>query len=113
MVYATVTDLESRWRSLSADERARAEVLLGDAAVRIDAQCPPADPLDDEEARKIVSCEMVKRAMGSPADSAVSSALIGAGPYQQQLQYANPTGDLYLTKGDRKLLRCSSQVAFT
>lgn len=117
MVYATVDDLEARWRTLSADERARAAVLLEDAAVRLDAACPPSDPPTDQElaARKIVSCEMVKRAMSSAATGGVGVASIqqGAGPYQETVQFSNPTGDLYLTKADRKLLGCGAQVAFT
>lgn len=119
MVYATVDDLEARWRTLSAEERDRATVLLGDAGVRLDALCPPSDPPTDGEvaARLIVSCEMVKRAMASTtaglAGVGVTSIQQGAGPYQETLQFANPTGDLYLTKADRRLLGCGSQAAFT
>lgn len=118
MVYATVNDLEARWRPLASDESSRAEVLLEDAAVRLDAACPPSDPPTVQElaARKIVSCEMVKRAMASGTAGAgvgITSIQQGAGPYQETLQFANPTGDLYLTKADRKLLGCGAQEAFT
>lgn len=117
-MYATVEDLEARWRTLTADERDRAGVLLEDAAVRLDAACPPSDPPTAQElaARKIVSCEMVKRAMASGTGAGavgVTSVQQGAGPYQETTQFANPTGDLYLTKGDRKLLGCGAQEAFT
>ena len=119
MAYAEVSDLEARWRPLTPDEHGRAAVLLDDAAVRLDAACEPSDPPTVQElaARKIVSCEMVKRAMAaaSAGDSGVgvTSIQMGAGPYQQTTQFANPTGDLYLTKSDRKLLGCGSQQAFT
>lgn len=115
MAYATVTDLEARWRALSADEQARAGVLLGDAAVILDAQCPPdADPPSDVEARKIVACGMVQRAMSVGADSVgVTSVQMGAGPYQETRQFSNPTGDLYLTRADKRMLKCGSAVAFT
>lgn len=116
-MYATVDDLEARWRTLSADEQARAGVLLEDAAVRLDAACPPSDPPTDQElaARLIVSCEMVKRAMASGVTGGVgvTSVQQGAGPYQETTQFANPTGDLYLSKSDRKLLGCGAQAAFT
>lgn len=118
-MYATVEDLEARWRTLTADERDRAGVLLEDAAVRLDASCPPSDPPTAQElaARKIVSCEMVKRAMASSAGGVsgvgVTSIQQGAGPYQETVQFSNPTGDLYLSKSDRKLLGCGAQVAFT
>ncbi|MGX9349172.1 Gp19/Gp15/Gp42 family protein [Microbacterium sp. KNMS] len=117
-MYATVSDLEARWRTLTPEEQARAEVLLEDAAVRLDAACPPSDPPTVQElaARKIVSCEMVKRAMvtGSSGSGGlgVTSVQQGAGPYQETVQFSNPTGDLYLTKADRSLLGCGKQRAF-
>jgi hypothetical protein len=114
--YATTTDLERRWRPFTdEDERTRAEVLLADAAARIDAECPPpANPTSEQlQARLIVSCEIVKRAMIQPAGVGVNSAQQAAGPYSQSVQFANPTGDLYLTKADRKLLGCNAQQAFT
>ncbi|MDH5132880.1 MULTISPECIES: hypothetical protein [unclassified Microbacterium] len=118
MAYATVADLEDRWRTLTSAEEARAEVLLGDAAVRLDVSCPPSVPptVSELAARKIVSCEMVKRAMATPGGVAgigVTSVQAGAGPFQETQQFANPTGDLYLTKADRDLLGCGVQVAFT
>lgn len=117
-MYATIDDLEARWRTLSAGERTRAEVLLEDAAVRLDALCAPSEPPTAQElsARKIVSCEMVKRAMASPSGIegvGVTSLQTGAGPFQQTQQFSNPTGDLYVTKADRLLLGCGAQVAFT
>lgn len=117
-MYATVADLEARWRTLTTDERARAEVLLEDAAVRLDATCAPSVPPTSQElaARMIVSCEMVKRAMATTGGAdgiGVTSVQMGAGPYQQTTQFSNPTGDLYLTKADRSLLGCGKQTAFT
>ena len=114
-MYAEVSDLEARWRTLTSEEVARAEVLLGDAAVRIDTLCPPPDPLSEaqRDARMIVACEMVKRAMSAPGGVGVASIQQGAGPYQATTQFANPTGDLYLTKADRLLLECGAQAAFT
>lgn len=115
MAYATHEDLEARWRPLTQDEKNRADILLEDAAVRLDIECAPSDPITAQEAhaRLIVSCEMVKRAMASPAGVGVTSTQQGAGPYQETNQYANPTGDLYLTKADRKMLGCGRQQAFT
>lgn len=114
-MYATVAELEARWRTLSTDEQARATVLLADAAVRIDAECPPdAVPPSDADARKIVSCEMVKRAMAVGMDGVgVTSVQQGAGPYQETRQFSNPTGDMYLTKADKRLLKCGGAQAFT
>ncbi|WP_345438430.1 Gp19/Gp15/Gp42 family protein [Microbacterium gilvum] len=118
-MYATVADLEARWRTLTSDEQARAGVLLEDAAVRLDALCAPSVPPTSQElaSRLIVSCEMVKRAMvtGSSGSGGlgVTSVQQGAGPYQETVQFSNPTGDLYLTKADKALLGCGKQTAFT
>jgi len=118
MRYAEVADLEDRWRPLSSSEKTRADVLLGDAGVRLDALCPPTNPptLQELDARRIVSCEMVKRAMSTPGGLdgiGLASQQAGAGPFQETLQFSNPTGDLYVTKSDRDLLGCGKQVAFT
>lgn len=121
LTYATVADLEDRWRTLDAAEKKRAKVLLGDARVRLDAECRPADPPTPAQlaSRKIVSCEMVKRAMiaggtGDGGDLAGVSALMDvAGPFTQQRSFRNPMGELYITKADRKLLGCGGARAFT
>lgn len=118
MAYATVADLESRWRTLSSDEKTRAAVLIDDAAVRLDAMCAPSEPITGQEAaaRKIVSCEMVKRAMATPGgidNIGVTQFSETTGPFTDQRTFANPTGDLYLTKADKALLGCGRQVAFT
>lgn len=106
MAYATIDDLETRWRPLSIQEKQRALVLLEDAALRLDLAFPPPADLTPplEAVRVIVSCEMVKRALAAPGGIGVSSVQQGAGPYQETLTYTNPSGDLYLTKADRKLL---------
>lgn len=116
MAYATVEDVEVRWRPLSPDEKARAGSLLEDAAVYLDSVCVPSDPPTDSElsARLVVSVGMVKRAMasGDTGGIGVTSVQQGAGPYQETMQFANPTGDLYLTKADKVLLGCGRQKAF-
>ena len=115
MAYAIVSDLEARWRPLDTAEKARATALLGDAQVYLDAECPPSAPPTpaELEARKIVSCDMVKRAMiGGDNEAGVSALMNVAGPFTQQRSFANPTAEMYLTKKDRKLLGCGGQRAF-
>ena len=114
MAYATVEDLAARWRPLSGAEATRAAVLLDDAAVRIDAAKKPSTPPADLEIRKIISCEMVKRAMfANPNQPPATQTQQTAGPFQQGITYANPTGDLYLTKAEKSLLGASRQTAST
>jgi hypothetical protein len=122
--FATTDDLEQRWRPLDSDEETRAAVLLGDAAVRIRVACPgidakiaatpPAMPELDPDVPKIISCEMVKRAMLSPVDQPpMSQTQETVGPFSRGGTYVNPTGDLYLTKAEKQMLGCGGQQAFT
>ena len=106
MAYANISDIEARWRVLSTDEAARANALLEDAATILDG-------LADTE--KIepnllcqVSCNMVIRAMSTQDLFGASSSTITAGAYSQTVSYAVPSGDLYLTKTERRLLGVST-----
>lgn len=113
MAYATVIQLEARWRTLTDAEKTRAGKLLEDAAVIIDGECPPADPLTDAAAREMVSCSMVKRAMASGEGASVDSQTAQAGPFSNTFKFANPSGDLYLTKQERRTLGCRKGKPFT
>lgn len=121
--YATAADLEARWRALTEAEESLAEALLEDASGEIDAEFRRlgrvvADELvagnvtaDD---LKVVACRVVKRAMASPLGddgAAIETMQFSAGPFQESRKYANPTGDLYLTKADRRRLGIGGPVA--
>jgi len=110
MSYATVEDLEARWRELSESEQAVAQVLLEDVAVLIDSYGEPSNP----DAAMVVSCSAVRRAMQASATDlyGVSQASMTAGSYQQQWMYANPSGDLYLTKAERRMLGRGGSLGF-
>ncbi len=107
MAYAEVSDIEARWRTLTAEEQTRAAALLDDASVRLDALVV-VNPEDEKQqaALKTVCCSMVIRAMAATqADSfGVSQTSITAGPYTRSFSYNNPSGDMYLTRDDRKML---------
>ena len=101
MAYATVNDLQAGWRTLTADEQTRATTLLDRASTMLDALCDTSGKTAD--VLKMVTCNMTQRVM--VAESAgVSSESMGAGGYQQSWTYANPSGDMYLTKYEKKLL---------
>ena len=110
MAYAEVTDVEARWHSLSGEERQRAGVLIEDASAMLDGLVK-VDDADDMQARqlKTVCCNMVIRAMvASMSDMfGVSQQSVIAGPYSQSFSYSNPSGDMYLTKMERRLLGIS------
>lgn len=100
--FATVSHLESRWRPMDPAEKKRAAVLLEDAAAIITAALEQSgveiDEDDGTQAANLVrvSCAMVQRAMAQ-------------GDGEQQHAWGgnlvmNPSGDLYLSKADRRSL---------
>src|SRR5688572_17624984 len=114
--FATTSDLTARWRTLTAAETTRAETLLEDASHLIlaeDTHGVLADLTVVTNTIKRIACAMVIRAMASGIDQGppVTQENWGAGPFSQGLTYANPNGDLYLTKAERRALGFSRQRA--
>lgn len=111
MAFATVSDIEARWRDLTVSEEARAAVLLDDAAAML-SKLVDVDPSDTEQAEllKAVNCDMVIRNMSQTSSDlyGVSQSSMTAGPYTQAMSYANPSGDMYLTKLEKRLLGITS-----
>lgn len=107
MAYAEVSDIEARWRELDASEQARASVLIDDASAEL-ARMVDVDEDDADQAYllKVVCCNMVIRAMSASAMDVfgVAQSSITAGPYSQSFSYSNPSGDMYVTKAERKML---------
>lgn len=105
MAYATLDDLEARRGVLTTDEREKAAALLDDAAVILDGLVTVDGSEEQETLLMIVSCNMVSRALSTTPDAyGVSSLSTTAGVYSESLQYANPSGDMYLTKLEKRLL---------
>lgn len=100
--FATVSDLEARWRGLSEAEQARAAVLLADASALIRDMVPGWEQVSEQTLRAIC-CAVVRRAMSVDVDlpDGVSSFNETAGPFSQQMSFSNPTGDLYLTRAEK------------
>ena len=121
MAYATTADVEARWRPLSPAEATQAAALLDDAAVVIRAACPDiadriTDGLLDPSVPKLISVRLVKRVMSAAASSGfegVTNLSQTAGPFSQNTSFANPLGEMFLTKADRRLLGCGGAQAFT
>lgn len=108
--YATVADLEVRYRALDDGERERAEALLEDASAMLAAECRrvgvEVDASDGLQAAnlKVVCCSMAKRVLASGAFGDVSNHSVTAGSYSEQFTFANPTGSMYLTREERRVL---------
>lgn len=113
--FATVQDLEARWRELSDDEAARAETQLLDATAFIQAQLDryrvAVDATDETQARNLtaVCCSVTRRSLaqqfsGDQTGAQYSGQTVTAGVFSQTYTYANPTGDMYLTAAEKRLL---------
>lgn len=112
--YATVADLEDRWRSLSVEERFRAEVLLADASRRVRARFLTlearlaAGTLDPMTVVDVVT-GMVRRVLMAGDTENVTQQAQAAGPFSLSQSFGNPMGNLYLTAEDVALLRDPSR----
>lgn len=111
--YATVEDVENRiTRTLSTDEEAVCGTLLDDAAVIIDA----FNALASADAKLVVSCRMVIRALGDGEPTGVpigaSQGSMAALGYSQSwtMGTGGQVGELYLSKLDKELLGTSNKI---
>ena len=112
MAYATIEDVQARLvRDLSADEQTVCAALLDDAAVIIDAVAKNASA----DAKKVVSCRMVQRSLGSGDESIPIGATQGsmsALGYSQSWTVGSggTVGELYLSRQDRRLLGLGDRI---
>lgn len=112
MAYAAVTDVQARMvRDLTEDEQAVCTALLDDAAVMIDAVAKNAAA----DAKTVVSCRMVQRALGA-GDAGVpigaTQGSLSALGYSQSwtVGTGGTVGELYLSRADRRLLGLGSRI---
>lgn len=112
--YASVEDVQSRLTYTMSDEQEDVcAVLLADAAVMIDAVALNAS----SDAKKVVSCRMVIRAIavadasGGIPMGASQGSMSGIG-YSQSwtIGSGGSVGELYLGKSDRQLLGLGNRV---
>lgn len=114
MSYATFEDVRKRCRrTLSEAERTLCETLLEDAAVIVDSYNNKAS----DDVKKVVSCNMIIRAVGDGESAQVpigsTQGTVSALGYSQTWTMGSgSTGELYLSKLDKKMLgsRCKIGV---
>lgn len=112
MAYATISDVQSRMtRTMSDAEQSVCSNLLDDAAAIIDAYNENAT----EEAKKVVSCRMVVRAIGDGTDAgipmgATQGSMSALGYSQSWTIGAGSAGELYLGKLEKKLLGVGDSI---
>lgn len=114
MAYATVDDVVKGYQELDTDDQARAAVLLDEAQVIIDAYTTTAS----DDAKKVVSCRMVRRAIGDDTDlgfpMGATQGTMTAGSYSQSWTLSNGSaGELYLTKLEKKMLGLGEKIGMT
>ena len=114
MIYAEPADVEAGFRTLSQEEWLRCTALLGEAAVIIDAYNANAG----EDAKRLVSCRMVRRQLGMDDSEGGVSFPMGAtqgtatalGYSQSWTMSGGSSGELYLSKLEKKLLGVGSKL---
>ena len=112
MAYATVSDVKNRMaRSLSAKEETIATNLLDDVAILIDAFNANASA----DAKKVVSCNAVIRALGNGDTDIPIGATQGsmsALGYSQSWTVGSggSVSELYLSKTDKKYLGVGNAI---
>lgn len=111
--FATLEEFKARWPDFPAGADAHATILLEDASQFILDTVPAAANAAAATRRRIV-CDVVRRSMmASSADTAgLETFQSGGGPFQFGGKVANPNGDFYLTKQERKALGDGKQQAF-
>jgi hypothetical protein len=113
MAYATVADVQARMmRTMSLDEQAVCSNLLEDAAAIIDAYNASASA----DAKKVVSCRMVLRALGDGSTDAgipmgaTQGSMSALGYSQSWTIGAGSAGELYIGKLEKKLLGTGDHI---
>ena len=112
--YATVADVQARMsHAMTEQEQAICSTLLDDAGVMIDSFAPDANA----DAKKVVSCRMVMRAMGdldggSQVPVGATQGSMSALGYSQSwtMGSSGGTGELYLGKLEKQLLGLGNKI---
>lgn len=110
MGYAAVTDIIAGFKDLDADEKARAETLIEEAAVIIDSFNETAS----EDIKKVVTCRMVRRALATPISDVpmgASQGTMSALGYSQSWTLSNgSSGELYVSAIEKRMLGISNRI---
>ena len=110
--FATVDELKQRWPDFPAGADAHAAVLLADASQYMVDNYPCTLSAKAATRRRIV-CAVVRRAMPQGGIAAGITQVTGTtGPLSYTATAANPSGDFYLTKEEKRALGNGRQRAF-
>ena len=110
--YAEIQDVAAGFRTLTEAEQEQCGALLLEAAVIVDAYNREAG----EDAKKLVSCRMVRRQLGSGDDGmqfplgSTQGSASAMGYSQSFTMGSGAVGELYLSKLDKKLLGVGNRI---
>lgn len=109
--YATVADVQAGMlRQMSAAEQAVCQNKLEEAAVIIDAYNINASA----DAKKVVSCRVVQRALGDGETTiplgASQGSQSGLGYSESWTFGSGANGEIYLNKTEKKILGCGDKI---
>lgn len=109
--YTTVEDVQAGFRALTDEEKEKATRLLEEAAEIIDT----AAPIADKSKKAIVSCRMVRRAIGDSGSAiyplgATQGSMSALGYAQSWTMNGGSSGELYLGKTDKQLLGIGNRI---
>lgn len=102
---ATVEDVAARWRPLTSEEVLIVQTLLDDASDIVRVRFPSVDAdiasgaVSAATAVRVVA-GMVRRAMMNRDTEGVTQGSETVGPFTQSASFANPNGNLYMSKDD-------------
>lgn len=110
MAYATIDEIQAGFRELTDEETTIATALSDEAAVIIDAYNSEASA----DAKRVVTCRMVRRAMGDGESTvpigATQGSISAMGYSQSWTLSSGSTGELYLSKIEKKLLGAGNRI---
>lgn len=109
--YATAEDVAVGFRPLRTDEITKCDALIIEAGVMIDAAANTAPA----EIKKVVTCRMVRRALGSDAGDTplgATQGTVSALGYSQTWAMASggSTGELYIGKAEKAMLGIANKI---
>lgn len=110
-VFATVSDLQARWPDMPPGSHEHAATLLEDASQFMVDVVPSTVDARPGTRRRIV-CAVVRRAMEAPSEGMSQMSFV-TGPFNVSQSPANPHGDFYLTRNEKRALGDGQQKAFS
>lgn len=109
--FAVADDLANRWHAFQESEIPHIDAVLADASDLIVTQCPRWRETSEATLKRI-TCAVAKRALLNEDTGGVTQSTQTAGSFSESVSYANPVGDLYLTKAELRSLGCGIQQTF-